>query len=385
MVVVVEIMFFSFPALLALLALSALSVAAPSNPKVVSMDVSKKTYLGSVKGRPGVYISTYIGVGTPPQSFEVSFDTGSSDLWIPAMGDDQTGGPGLFNPQASSTFKSLGTSFNAAYVGGTAQGYWVTDNVNAAGLSLSNLQLGAVSNMQDQKQGILGVSFKQVEMSVRNGQPQYYNFPFSAKEQGFIDHVLYSLHFDGPHSPDGTFLLGGIDHAKYSGDLHYYNVANPSAGPQINFKSLVLDGHELDFNLPVTLDSGSLAIAFPDTQFRAIGSGLNLTNYNKDMGLYYIDCQAEISVDFKFDGLTISANSSSLVLPMGFFSGDTTDPSCVLGVQNSALYESPNDAVLGEPFLKNAYVVYDLEDYSIGLAPAVYTDKSDVQAVSRTL
>lgn len=185
------------------------------------------------------------------------------------------------------------------------------------------------------------------------------------------------------NSPDGTILFGGIDHAKYSGDLHYYPVSDPSAGPLIEFDSLKVNGTEIDINLPVALDSGSLAIYFPDTPFKAIGKALDLTNYDEKMGLYAIDCNAKVAVDFKFDGLTISADSSSLVLPKSFFTGDTSDTSCVLGVQNSQALQpgAQAKALLGEPFLKNAYVVYDLEDYKIGLAPAVYTDKSDVQAV----
>lgn len=344
------------------------------------MDVTKETYLGFFRGTPGSYIYTNVTVGTPPQSFQVSLDAGSSDFWVPSELNGNGGDPGIFEAPASSTFQLSANEFAAGYIGGTASGYWATDNVHAAGISLTNFQFGAVS----QSRGTLGVSFRETEMPARAGQPEYNNFPFAAKEQGFIDHVLYSLHFDGPNSPDGTILFGGIDHTKYSGNLHYYPVSHPSAGPLIDFDSLNVDGTEIAINLPVALDSGSLAINFPDTPFRALGKALNLTKYDRNMGLFAIDCNAEMSVDFTFDCLTISANSSSLVLPKSFFTGDTSDASCVLGVQNSQALQTgaQTEALLGEPFLKNAYVVYDLEDYKIGLAPAIYTDKSDVQAVS---
>lgn len=348
------------------------------------MAITKEPYYQTnVKGSPGNYIYVNVTVGTPPQPFKVSLDAGSSDFWVPAEDGDTGGGdPGLFNGSASSTFQLSNNEFSAGYVGGSAEGFWANDNMQAAGISLTNYQFGVMYQLQQQTRGILGVSFRETEMTARAGGAEYNNFPFAAKEQGYIDHVLYSLHFDGPHSPDGTILFGGIDHAKYSGDLHYYPVSDPTDGPKIPFDSLVVNGTQLDINSPIVLDSGSLAIYFPDTQLKAIAKALNLTNYNENEGYYPIDCDADMSIDFKFDGLTISANSSSLVLPKSFFSGTISDTSCVFAIQNMNVFpDNGNPILLGEPFLKNTYVVYDLEDYKIGLAPVIYTDKTDVQAV----
>lgn len=368
--------------MLSTLFFSSILLSASAAP-VISLPVSK-TYTGSVGTQPGgrTYIYTNISIGTPPQSFQVSFDTGSSDLWVPGyIGNVPEPGPGLFNPTSSSTFQDLGAQFEAGYVGGTADGDWAVDTVTVAGLTVQNLQFGVVGEMQQVSQGILGMSFKEVESTSRAGQGQYDNFPFAAKDQGLIDHAIYSLYFAGPHSPDGTFLLGGIDHAKYSGDIEYYKVSNPAAGPQIDFQGIKFNGNEVEINLPVTLDSGSLAITLPDKQFQEIGKALNLTNYNENGGLFYIDCDAEIEAEFQFKGLSISANSSSLVLPMSLYSGDDTDTQCALAVQNSKIFVYQGDAVLGEPFLKNAYVVYDLEENKVGVAQAVYTDETDVRAV----
>lgn len=324
-------------------------------------------------------------MGTPPQLFSVIVDAGSSDLWVPAQNEEEgeEGGPGIFDGSASSTYQSSTVPFSASYVGGETDGFWATDTIEASGVTLSNYQFGVMNQMQNQNHGVLGVSFKEDEMTARAGGPEYTNFPFALKDQGYIDHVIYSLHFKGPHSPDGTLLFGGIDHAKYSGDLHYYPVPDPGNGPQIAFDSLLVNGAtKIDINSLIVLDSGSPAILFPDPHFGEIAKALKLTDYVEEEGFYHVDCKADMSVDFQFDGVTISANSSSLVLPSSFFTGNISDSSCAFAIQNMSLFPSAgNNIMLGEPFLKNAYVVYDLENYQIGLAPAIYTDNTDVQVV----
>ena len=54
----------------------------------------------------------YISIGSPAQSMQVIFDTGSSDLWVVGQGCNVTGGSGScagdtrFDPSASNTYQS---------------------------------------------------------------------------------------------------------------------------------------------------------------------------------------------------------------------------------------------------------------------------------------
>jgi len=65
-----------------------------------------------------------IQVGTPGQTSEVLFDTGSSNVWVP---DKKFGSHHVYNHGDSSTYKSDGRSFNIQYGSGPVSGYLSKD------------------------------------------------------------------------------------------------------------------------------------------------------------------------------------------------------------------------------------------------------------------
>ena len=64
-----------------------------------------------------------ISIGTPAQKFLIDFDTGSSDLWVPASSCTSCGEHHLYNATASSTGSPKGGNFTIQYGdGSTASG-----------------------------------------------------------------------------------------------------------------------------------------------------------------------------------------------------------------------------------------------------------------------
>jgi phytepsin len=75
-----------------------------------------------------------ISIGSPPQSFQVIFDTGSSNLWVPKVGCTHCGNPFFGTPKSkydhvqSNTYQVDGKDFEIMYGSGSVSGYFSIDD-----------------------------------------------------------------------------------------------------------------------------------------------------------------------------------------------------------------------------------------------------------------
>jgi hypothetical protein len=89
----------------------------------------------------GAGYTVEVGVGTPPQKFDMLVDTGSDYFWVIGTCDDATdcGNSSVFRSAASSTFQPTGMPFNISYLdGGLQRGYWGFDQVSVGGQTLNS-------------------------------------------------------------------------------------------------------------------------------------------------------------------------------------------------------------------------------------------------------
>ncbi|RCK67128.1 Candidapepsin-1 [Candida viswanathii] len=323
-----------------------------------------------------------ITVGSDKQKQTVVIDTGSSDLWVvdpratcivttKGQADDFCKQTGTYFPDSSSTANYLGTAFGTRYGDhSSAAGMWYTDTIGIGGVDIKDQRFGDVTTTSI-AQGILGVGYKSNEAFA-----VYDNVPLSLKNQGIISKTAYSLYLNSPDSKSGTIIFGGIDHAKYSGEL--ITVPLTTGGEfRIHLNSLTIDGATVPAALEGFLDSGSTYTHLQNSVFQQVSNKYNATYGPGPDGsnVYLVDCDLPGSIDFNFD------NSAKISVPATEFAAALYNddgekfPKCQLSLV-------PGDVnILGDNFLRSAYVVYDLDDNEISLAQVKYTNDTDIAAI----
>uniref|UniRef100_A0A8C6DST9 Peptidase A1 domain-containing protein n=1 Tax=Moschus moschiferus TaxID=68415 RepID=A0A8C6DST9_MOSMO len=140
----------------------------------------------------------YVGnttIGTPPQEFQVVFDTGSSDLWVPSIfcNSPACSTQVRFRHLESSTFRPTQKTFSIAYGSGSMKGFLAYDTIRIGDL-VSNDQLFGLSIAEcgcegEPFDGILGLNYPNI--SVFGGIPVFDNL----KNQSAISEPVFAFYW----------------------------------------------------------------------------------------------------------------------------------------------------------------------------------------------
>lgn len=183
----------------------------------------------------------------------------------------------------------------------------------------------------------------------------------------------------------GSILFGGVDTEKYHGDLTVLPIQPDSRSGKITSFTVVLDGVSVvnkagesqysknNLALPVILDSGTTITYLPDSLADAIANGVGATPH-PFYGLV-VPCSLQDSgvvVSFTFGGpkgpviqVAIAEFVTSLEHSPPAPTFPDKEPACAWGIQRAG-----RDPILfGDTFLRSAYVVYNIENEQIGIAP----------------
>lgn len=147
-------------------------------------------------------------------------------------------------------------------------------------VTLPQFSFGTV---QTEDGGIFGVSFEEQESSADDGET-YPNFVFASKQQGYIDRAVFSIFSPSASSSEVTFLLGGIDHAKFSGDLAWNKVPDPSRGASILVDDFSVNGVNFSLYSSFAVDTGSVATLIPDDVFQHLTRTVQVGSWIPDLG-----------------------------------------------------------------------------------------------------
>ncbi|KAI0114987.1 acid protease [Daldinia grandis] len=384
-----------------------------SHPKVISLATERKTISDPVRRdrlrrRDGTFRAELDNeetlyfvngtLGTPAQSIRMHLDTGSSDLWVNtdssplcSQRSDPCSFAGTYNANSSSTYEYVGSWFNISYVDGSgASGDYVTDTIKIGDLSLEEFQFG-IGYRSSSQQGILGIGYPVNEVQVgRAGKDPYDNLPKKMVSTGQIERNAYSLWLNDLDANRGSILFGGVDTAQYTGSLQTLPIQSNGgvfSEFMITLTSLSVGNNTIADNqaLAVLLDSGSSLTYLPDSMVVGIYDAVN-AQYDSTEGAAYVPCSLESqtdTIDFVFSGPKISVEMNELVLDLMTTTGQR--PTFSNGVEACLFGIAPAGSgtnVLGDTFLRSAYVVYDLDNNEISIAPTNFnTTESNVQQI----
>jgi hypothetical protein len=289
------------------------------------------------------------------------------------------------SPNSSSTYEYIDSDLQVAYAGGDgATGDWVSDVVSLGGAVLQGAQFGIMDHTTV-LEGILGVSYEIIESRpTMSGKPQYPNFPVLLVEQGYIASRAFSLYTNDHRSAGGTLLFGGIDTNKFSGELITLDLQasgsdgfpgvvdftvrlNGVTGTDAGGNAVTLVGST---TLLVLMDSGTTLTLLPFNLASSIWNFVGATPDPNNPNLANIPCSAQsnpLLVNFVFNGITVDVPLSQLVI-----FPDSNSGLCLFGISATT-----SDNVIGDTVLSAMYVVYDLDNNQISLAPAVFNSTTE--------
>jgi hypothetical protein len=323
-------------------------------------------------------------LGTPAQSQRLHLDTGSSDLWVNTPDSSlcaSRGSPcafaGTYNANASSTYEFVNSDFNISYVDGSgASGDYVSDRFTIGSTTLDRLQFG-IGYTSSSYEGILGIGYEINEVQVgRAGKQPYNNLPAQMVANGLIQSNAYSLWLNDLDSNTGNILFGGVDTARFSGTLETLPIQKTSgyfAEFLITLTALSFGDTEIASNQAqaVLLDSGSSLTYLPNAMTEAIYEMVD-ARYDSNDGAAYVPCSLasnSSTLKFAFSGPSITVDMSEMVIEVYSTNGrqvtfsDGT-PACLFGVAPAG----SSTSVLGDTFIRSAYLVYDLANNEISIA-----------------
>lgn len=170
----------------------------------------------SIKDYSNAQYYGIVELGTPPQSFTVVFDTGSSNLWVPQVGCKNcgywwSGGKHKFDHEKSSSYKADGADFHIQYGSGDVKGIFSVDDVTLAqDIVISGQKFAEVSDAgglglgytMGKFDGILGLGFE--GLSLGGAETVFKN----AIDQGLVKEPVFA--FALGDNADGELTFGGI-------------------------------------------------------------------------------------------------------------------------------------------------------------------------------
>jgi len=317
-----------------------------------------------------------IHIGTPPQSFQVIFDTGSSNLWVPSTKCKLSNIACLLHSKydsgSSSSYKADGQSFDIQYGSGSLSGFTSVDTVEVAGVWVKDqpfaeaVEEPGVTFVAAKFDGILGLGYPTI--AVNHMLPPINNMI----TQGELGAGMFAffLNRNKDEEAGGELSIGGVDPERYEGDFNWNDVTR-QAYWQIKMDKFEVQGSNVTAcsqagGCQVIVDSGTSLLAVPSNLADEINHAIGAFKFIN--GEYIVPCRhldTMPNIDFTLNGITYTLEPNDYVMRVGAGGQEQ----CISGFMGMDIPPPAGPLwILGDVFMGKYYTAFDFDNNRVGFA-----------------
>uniref|UniRef100_A0A8C4RKE7 pepsin A n=1 Tax=Erpetoichthys calabaricus TaxID=27687 RepID=A0A8C4RKE7_ERPCA len=286
-----------------------------------------------------------ISIGTPPQSFKVIFDTGSSNLWVPSIYCSS------YACSKSPSSMASSQTISVQYGTGAMSGILGYDTVTVGSIVDTNQIFGLSKNEPGsflyyvEFDGILGLAYPSISAS--GATPVFDNM----MSEGLVSQDLFSFYLSRNGQEGSVVTFGGVDPAYYTGSIHWIPLSSETYW-QITVQNVKVKGQVVAcvYGCEAIVDTGTSLL---------VGDSNNINNI---LAWYSVNCNnigSMPDVTFVINGVEFALPASAYVM----------QSSSMVDVGPSG---HPHELwILGDVFIREWYSIFDRANNMVGLAKAV--------------
>ena len=298
-----------------------------------------------------------VQIGTPAQTLNLDFDTGSSDLWVFSnqLASSSQSGHHIYTPsKSSSATVASGQSWSITYGdGSSSSGNVYFDKVVIGGLTVAKQAVEAAKKVSSQfvssaNDGLVGLAFSSINTVTPTKQKTWFDNIKSS-----LDKPLFTA--DLKHNAVGSYLFGGI----------------PSAAKTVNYASVDSSQGFWSFSTSVSgvgsfstiADTGTTLILGSDDLINSYYANVQSAYYDDNEGGVLFKCTETLPA------FTFTVGSGKITVPGSYINyAADTGGYCYGGIQPAGNIPF---SIWGDVALKAAYVVFDAGSTRVGWAQKV--------------
>ncbi|OCH89539.1 acid protease [Obba rivulosa] len=325
------------------------------------------------------YVAT-VSIGTPPSTFTLLIDTGSSNTWV---------GAGKAFRETSTTVETR-DRVSVTYGSGSFSGTEFTDTVSlGTGLTITGQSFGVASRSEgfEGVDGIVGIG--PTDLTVDTLSPDTSSTIPTVTDnlfaQGIIPEDLVAVSFEPTTSladNNGELTFGGTDSSKFTGSINFAPLTTTS--PASEFfgidQSITLgssSGTSILTNTAGIVDTGTTLVLISTDAFsrytKATG-GVNdeATGLLRLTTAQFNDLE---SLFFNINGVSFEFTANAQIWPRALNSAIGGNANSVYSIVNSIGTPTGEglDFINGMTFLERFYAVFDTTNSRVGFAETSFT------------